>query len=132
MCKLKSLLRYQLVCFIGNGLASRDIHFSVLRFLVSLMEVSSVGLANRIASIFKFNVSFLGNHYFIFKSEKNTMAGQVIRLVFLYGCIVLLHGSFLFLWCEIQGLDYRVGFLIATGVQVSISYISNKFLVFSE
>jgi len=96
------------------------------------MEVSSVGLANRIASIFRFNLSFLDNRYLVFKSEKIKMAGQVIRFVVLYGCIVLLHGSFLFLWSEIQGLDYRVGFLIANGVQVSISYISNKFLVFRE
>jgi putative flippase GtrA len=132
MRQLEFLLESEPIRFVGNGLAATAIHFAVLSFLISIVQVGSAGLANLIASIFGITASFLGSRYFVFKNERSAIAVQATRFALLYGCIAVIHGSFLFFWSDIQGLDYRIGFLIATGIQVSMSYIGNKFLVFSK
>jgi putative flippase GtrA len=38
----------------------------------------------------------------------------------------------LFLWTDIGGQDYRLGFLLAAGLQVILSYFGNRHLVFTQ
>ncbi len=58
------------------------------------------------------------------------MVTQAMKFSGLYGAIAVLHGLVLLIWTDWLGLDYRIGFLIATAIQVSLSYIGNKLLVF--
>ena len=46
--------------------------------------------------------------------------------------IAVFHGLVLLIWTDWYALDYRIGFLIATVVQVLLSYLGNKLLVFKK
>jgi len=44
----------------------------------------------------------------------------------------VLHGLVLFGWTDVMGFDYRVGFVLASGIQVALTYVGNKHLVFTS
>jgi len=113
-----------------NGLAATALHYGVLMFNLETIEIPSAGLSNLIAAVFGISASFLGSRYFVFGNTNEPILKQAIKFSGLYGAIALLHGLVLLLWTDWYGLDYRLGFLIATAIQVSLSYLGNKFLVF--
>jgi len=94
--------------------------------------MESAGLANLIAASCGITVSFLGSRYFVFPAAGNSLASQVARFSLLYAILALVHGAVLFVWTDKLGLDYRVGFLIATALQIVGSYSGNKLLVFTR
>lgn len=113
-----------------NGLAATAVHYGVLTFNLEAIEISSAGLANLIAAVFGIGASFLGSRYFVFATTNEPILKQAIKFSGLYGAIALLHGLVLLIWTDWYGLDYRLGFLIATVIQILLSYLGNKFLVF--
>ena len=123
---------YEIARYIINGLVATVVHYAVLETNLNLLEFRSAGLANFVAAIFGITTSFLGNRYFVFRSKTEDIFQQAIKFSGLYGLIAVLHGLLLWVWTDLNGLDHRAGFLIATALQVSLSYIGNKFLVFSS
>ncbi|NVK01962.1 MAG: GtrA family protein [Oceanospirillaceae bacterium] len=113
-----------------NGLVATVVHYSVLTVNLSLLEFESAGLANFFAAIFGITVSFLGSRYYVFNRATEGFLQQALKFSGLYGVIAVLHGLLLFIWTDRLGLDYRLGFLVATVVQILMSYFGNKFLVF--
>jgi putative flippase GtrA len=122
----KELMRYGV-----NGFLATLIHYAVLTINLNIFLMSSAGMANLIASIFGITFSFIGNRYFVFNETDGSLLKQVIRFSSLYGTIAILHGLVLFLWTDWFRFDYRIGFLIATALQVSLSYVGNKKMVFN-
>jgi putative flippase GtrA len=120
----------EIVRYIINGVVATAVHYAVLLFNLHALNFNSAGLANLVAAIFGITTSFLGSRYFVFCKVDEPITAQAIKFSGLYGVIALLHGLVLFTWTDWLGLDYRIGFLIATVLQVSLSYIGNKFLVF--
>jgi putative flippase GtrA len=116
--------------FVANGLAATAIHFSVLYSLREFAEVPSAGLANFLAAVPGITASFLGNRFFVFRASHAPWGGQAGRFVALYAGCAVMHGLALYLWTDLAGLDYRVGFVLATGLQIAISYVGNRLLVF--
>lgn len=121
----REVLRYAI-----NGLVATAVHFAVLAFNLHILHFSSAGLANLTASLFGVSASFVGSRYFVFPRTGEPIVVEALRFSGLYGAIALLHGGVLLVWTDFFGLDYRVGFLLATLLQVSLSYLGNKFLVF--
>jgi putative flippase GtrA len=115
-----------------NGLAATAVHFGVLKANLDLLGFESAGVANFVAALFGITTSFLGSRYFVFRNTSENIFRQATKFSGLYGLIALLHGLIMFLWADYKGFDYRVGFLIATSVQMSMSYFGNKFLVFKK
>jgi len=113
-----------------NGLVATAVHYGVLKFNLTVIGISSAGIANLIAACFGISTSFLGNRYFVFQSNDPNILSQALKFSGLYGAIALLHGFILFVWSDWFGLDYRIGFLIATFFQFVLSYIGNKKMVF--
>lgn len=105
-------------------------HFATLTFLVSVVGVHSAGLANLGAALVGISVSFLGNRYFVFRSYNEPIFEQAAKFAGLYAATGAVHGLTLFLWSDVWAFDYRFGFLIATGIQVVLSFYGNKNLVF--
>lgn len=122
----KEVMRY-----VVNGLIATTVHYEVLSFILNVLHIQSAGLANLVASFFGIFISFLGNRYYVFNNQSGSVLKQVIKFSGLYGAIAILHGFVLFLWSDWMGFDYRVGFLIATACQVSLSYLGNKKMVFN-
>jgi putative flippase GtrA len=116
--------------YILNGLVATAVHYSVLTVNVELIRIPSAGLSNLIASIAGITTSFLGSRYYVFRQTGESLWRQGVRFSILYGLIALLHGSVLFLLSDLLKVDYRVGFLIATILQVILSYYGNRILVF--
>ena len=43
-----------------------------------------------------------------------------------------MHGGVLWLWSDIGGFDYRIGFILATSLQFVLSFFGNRYLVFRQ
>ena len=94
--------------------------------------MSSAGIANFIAAIFGIATSFVGSRYFVYKNHSNTMSSQLLRFLLLYGFIAVLAGFLMYIWSDLYGFSYQIGFVIATFVQMLFSYFGNKILVFKN
>lgn len=123
--------RKELMRYIANGLVATVVHYGVLTFNLHVLAMPSAGAANLVAAIFGITASFLGSRYFVFNKAEGAMLPQALKFSGLYGAIAVLHGSVLLVWTDWLGFDYRIGFLIATAFQVSLSYVGNKKLVFN-
>lgn len=126
------MLKHEVNRYIINGLFATAVHYGVLNFNILILEISSYGVANFIAAIFGISASFLGSRYFVYQGHTNSLASQVLRFGLLYVFIAVLHGFVLYLWTDVNGLNYHLGFLFATVLQVVLSYFGNKVLVFKN
>ncbi len=117
--------------YVINGLAATAVHYGVLTFNLKVLDLPSAGLANFFAAIVGIAASFLGSRYFVFRQTEVAIYLQAVKFSGLYGLIAVLHGFILFFWSDWLGLNYTIGFLIATVVQVLFSYLGNKRLVFN-
>jgi putative flippase GtrA len=121
----------ELMRYIINGLVATVVHYGVLSFNLHVLAIPSAGAANLVAAIFGITTSFLGSRYFVFNRIDEAMLPQALKFSGLYGAIAIVHGCVLLVWTDWLGFDYRLGFLIATAFQVSLSYLGNKKLVFN-
>ncbi|CAN5343574.1 hypothetical protein BH11PSE14_BH11PSE14_15350 [soil metagenome] len=119
-----------IVRFLVNGVVATAVHFSVLWLNLHVFGVPSFGLANLFAAVVGITTSFLGSRYFVFRAASAPMHHQAWKFGLLYGALALMHGAVLYAWSDRLGLDYRIGFVLATGIQVACSYFGNKRLVF--
>lgn len=123
--------RAELLRFVVNGLVATAVHYAVLSFNLKVLGFGSAGLANFCAAFFGITSSFLGSRFYVFAgSTQQAWLPQALKFSGLYATTALLHGLILWAWTDRLGLDYRLGFVLATGLQVSLSYLGNKFLVF--
>ena len=116
--------------YIVNGVVATAVHYAVLRFNLGVLHIPSAGLANLIAAGFGIMSSFLGSRYFVFRAHAGSFLHQFAKFGVLYASIALLHGCVLWIWTDINHLDFRIGFLLATALQVALSFWGNKVLVF--
>ncbi|MDD3769164.1 MAG: GtrA family protein [Sulfuricurvum sp.] len=118
--------------YIINGLTATAVHYGVLNFNLLVLGFESAGMANMVAACFGITASFLGSRYYVYRGHTNSLSSQVVRFGLLYTFIALLHGAILYIWTDIYELNYHIGFVIATFVQMSFSYFGNKVLVFKN
>ena len=116
--------------YIVNGLVATAVHYSVLTFSLEVLDFPSAGLANMFAALFGITASFLGSRLYVFRSFEVPIISQAAKFGLLYAIIAMLHGLVLFIWTDTFKFDYRIGFLMATVLQVVMSYVGNKVLVF--
>ncbi len=113
-----------------TGIVATLINFAVLTFNLEFIEMNSAGLASTLEAIVGIPISFLGGRYFVFKSTGDRFVSQFMKFSGMHGAIALLHGTVLAIWTDWNRLDYRIGFVATTVLQVTLSYLGNKFLVF--
>jgi putative flippase GtrA len=113
-----------------NGCVATGVHFVVLVFSMQVLNWTSAGAANGFAAIFGIATSFVGSRYYVFKRLLETAASQITKFLMLYLCIALLHAGVLLVWADYYQLNYVSGFFVATLVQLMLSYLGNKVLVF--
>jgi putative flippase GtrA len=116
--------------YIVNGVVAAAVHFAVLKFSLDVLHVPYAGLANLIAATAGITTSFLGSRYFVFKAHDKSLLQQFAKFSLLYVCIAILHATVLWVWTDINGFDFRLGFLLATGLATILSFWGNKALVF--
>lgn len=121
------ILRYFL-----NGILAASIHFLVLSVGLEIFRFQSAGVANFIAAIFGSTSSFIGARYYVFCKNEQNILRQALSFGMLYLAIALLHGFVMYIWSDLAGLDYRIGFVVATTIQVVLAYFGNKTFVFMD
>ena len=127
---MRNPFELEFVRFVVNGVTAAAVHFAALTVLIEVFHVPSAGLANFIAALFGITASFIGNRYFVFRGHANSIASQLWRFAALYGVTASMHAGVLYVWTDLLHFDYRIGFLIASGLQMLLSYTGNKLLVF--
>ncbi len=120
----------QILRYFLNGLAATLVHYTVLNLNLHHFEFRSAGLANLIAAIFGIAASFLGSYYYVFAGAGGPILSRLTRFLALYAAIAALHGVVLWGWTDHFGADYRIGFVLATVLQMAFSFLGNKHLVF--
>ena len=115
-----------------NGLVATAVHYLVLYACVELLNFSSVGLSNFLASMVGVLVSFAGNKYFVFKLALSPVTTQLIKFLIFYAVIAFIHGAFLYIWSDIFKKNFNSGFAIAVIIQLLLGFISSKFLIFTN
>lgn len=120
----------QLLRYLINGLVATAVHYGVLRFNLEVLHMPLAGVANAIAAVFGIAVSFIGSRYFVFRATEKNVVRQGAVFLAVYGLIAALHGLILYVWTDRMGLNYSLGFLLATGMQMTCSFLINKFMVF--
>lgn len=120
----------QVVRYLINGVVATLVHYGVLQLGIEVLNIPVAGIANGIAALFGITVSFLGSRYFVFRGQGGSVVKQGMLFVLIYAGIASLHALVMYIWADRLGHDYRVGFLLATGMQVVFSFFANKFLVF--
>lgn len=127
---LDGTLSSQFVRYVVSGLAATAVHFCVLTFNLNVIGMRSAGLANGIAAVFGIAASFVGSRYFVFSGSTRRVMSQGLLFLLAYACIALLHALVLYAWTDRMGLDYRIGFIVATCMQMTLSFFINKFVIF--
>jgi len=126
------VLRHEPVRYIVNGIIATLVNYLVLNFNMLILDMKSAGIANFIGAVFGISASFIGSRYFVYRNHTNSVQSQVFRFLLLYGFIAALAGLVMYVWSDMYGLNYQIGFVIATFVQMLFSYFGNKVLVFKN
>jgi putative flippase GtrA len=116
--------------FVVNGLFATAVHYIVLNVNMTVLEFRSAGLANFLAALVGIASSFLGSYFYVFRSKQGRILHQFAQFGGLYSVMAVLHGFVLWLWSDYLSFDYRIGFVTATALQVCLSYLGNKYIVF--
>jgi len=122
--------RWQFARYVANGVAATLVHYGVLVLLLEVIGFRSAGGANFAAAVVGITFSFLGSRYFVFDASHGDWRRQFWRFFLVYAILALAHAGVLLVWTDWFGYDFRMGFLLATGLQVMISFIANRTLVF--
>lgn len=124
------MIRGEAARYAINGAFSTIVHFSALSVAMEGLGAPSASLANLSAACIGITTSFIGSKYYVFRRHRDPLHEQAAKFVALYGVIALLHTGVMALVTDIGGLDYRIGFVLATALQVSLSFSGNRRLVF--
>lgn len=124
--------RARLVRFVLNGLVASAVHAGVLYVLYEVAHLPSAAVCSLVAACAGITASFIGNRTFVFDASDHPVLDQVVRFGGLYASIALLHTALLWWWTDLQGFDYRIGFVLALGLQVVLSFLGNSKFVFTR
>ena len=122
----------QFARFALNGFMATAVHFGSLTILVELLHFQSKGIANGFAAVVGIAASYLGNRIFVFHASAGKLGRQLPRFIALYAVLALLSGLLMGIWSDMLEYDYRLGFLLVSGVQLVASFTGNRLLVFKE
>lgn len=128
--KVDQIIRSQFVRYLINGFVATAINFVTLSLFIGLLPQGMAWFASALASCFGITASFLGSRYFVFPNALGHVGIQVGKFIGVYGTTACLHALVLFVWSDCWHLPWEIGFILATVLQVAISYLSNKYFVF--
>jgi putative flippase GtrA len=127
-----SILRHQPVRYVINGVIATIVTYSVLSACIHVAHIPSAGISNFIAAVVGISASFIGNRNFVFPGGRESLWHQLGRFWILYAVLAVMQGVVMYVWADLAGLNYRIGFLIGTFLQMVFSYLGGKHWVFRK
>lgn len=115
--------------FVINGGIATLAHYFVLVLLIDMAGLQTAALANSLAAIVGISISYIGNRLHVFRS-KAPLTQTLPRFLLVYGLQLVIHATVLGLWTDVLRLPYQSGFLLATGLGITLTYLANKLFVF--
>ena len=126
-----SILQYQTVRYLLNGILATLIHYFVLLFCLEILEIKSAGISNFFSSFFGIAFSFIGNRYYVFNNYNISALSQLKKFLPLYYILSIFQGGILYFWSDLLNYNYNIGFAICILFQVIIGYLGGKYFVFN-
>jgi putative flippase GtrA len=117
--------------YVVNGLVATAVNWAVMRVCLDVLHLPWASLAYWIGALFGITTSFFGSRYFVFRKQDRPVMRQAVKFVVMYVIIAVLASGVIHIWSDWLHLDSNLGFILATGVQVGLSYLGNKKLVFT-
>jgi len=111
------------------GISAFITHFSIVFLLVHFFHIHPL-IANAIAFIISFNVSFWGHHHFTFSGHKNEVKIVMQRLFAVAVTNFFVNEYFYYILLSKLHLQYLIALLINLTIFALISYVVSKFWVF--
>ena len=121
----------QLGLFVLNGVVATVLHYAVFFVCLSLLAVQSPGLCYFAGSIFGTLASFLGNRFVVFASSEGKVLPQFAKFVLTYLAISLFVSLIVNRLSITTDLSSQIILLIGLAIQVSLSFLISKWLIFS-
>jgi putative flippase GtrA len=117
--------------YVVNGLVATAVNWAVMRLCLDVLHIPWASLAYWIGALFGITTSFIGSRYFVFRKQDRPVMRQAVKFVVMYVIIAVLASGVVHVWSDWLHYDSNLGFILATGVQVGLSYFGNKKLVFT-
>jgi putative flippase GtrA len=117
--------------YVLNGLVATGVNWGVMRLCLDVLHIPWASLAYWIGALFGITASFFGSRYFVFRKQDRPVMRQAIKFVGAYVVIAVLASGVVHAWSDWLHYDSNLGFVLATVVQVGLSYFTNKKLVFA-
>lgn len=126
----RTTARDEIVRYAFNGAAATAIHFGVFQLAALGLGDGLNWMANGLGAAAGISASFLGSRHYVFRHRRGDWRRELARFLPLYATLAALNMLVMYLWSDWGGLNKEIGFVIATGLQVSATFFGNKFLVF--
>jgi len=117
--------------FAAVGVVATLVHYLVIVLLVDLLHWVGPTPATVAGSVFGIATAYFGNAHFVFEIEERRHAVYVPRFVVIYLSVMAIHAGMMYLFADRMGLQYTVGFVVATAFSAITTFLANRYLVFN-
>jgi putative flippase GtrA len=118
--------------FIIVGITATLVHYLIIVLLVDMFDLMSPTPATVVGSIFGILTAYIGNYTFVFSISDSRHGHYAPRFVTTYLAVMSIHAGMMFLFVDILSLRYEYGFVVATFLSATTTFLANRFLVFRQ
>ena len=118
-------LSHRLFYFVGVGGSAALVHLCIVFTLVGLLHFGPL-IANVIAFLFAFNVSFLGHKHLTFSQLKNQKELKLPHFFLVASSAGVINECLYFLLLRYTTLNYLVALILVLGLVSSYSFVLSR------
>ncbi|KTD39470.1 GtrA-like protein [Legionella moravica] len=119
-------LSHRLVYYTGIGATSAFVHIMSVLCLVTSFAISPL-IANIIAFLIAFNISFMGHKYLTFSKLQDQKQLSLPHFFLVAASAGLLNESLYFLLLRFTHLNYLIALILVLGLVAVYSYLLSRF-----
>jgi len=121
---------YEIFRFLFIGGISTIIHVLALVIQMEVFSMQYASVANFIAALIALVFAYFGNLFLVFKVEPKVLKRSIVKFLFTYICIMLIHLIIPLLVADILGYYYMIALGLALIIHIPFSFLMNKLWVF--
>lgn len=118
------------LCFIAVGVSALITHWLVVVLLVPLLGLHPL-LANVVAFLVAFNVSYFGHRHLTFQASERTHRQTLPRFATVAASSFLLNEALYWALLSYTSLRYDIAMLLVLGSVAVLTYVLGKFWAFA-
>lgn len=118
--------------FVVTGLLATLVHYLCIVLLVDVASAMSPTAATVIGAMAGIATAYLGNYHFVFRVTDRRHGQYATRFAAVYASVMAIHAGVMFLFTERLGIAYEYGFVVATVLSATTTFLANRYLVFAD